>query len=205
MKTPDIHQWTHDGKKVLLVKCLDRGRTGNDGRFTYPPAPAVGQIIEDDRWDGKPTCDGGGFFGWAWGIGVGDGRAPDACAPWLVIAADPIDVVGDVDGGIKCKCRRAEIIYDGDQAGAMYYTSQGRIAWIQSRARGSASATGDRGSASATGRACKAKGAAGCALFLIERNNDWTIAHVWAGVVGKNGIKPGVFYQLQEGVSVETT
>ena len=92
--------------------------------------------------------------------------------------------------------------------------------------RGAASATGTRGAASATGwsgaalasgfcssacvegeksvavasgRYCKAKGAKGCVLFLIERNDEWEIvAHKSVKVDGKR-YKEGVWYQLIHG------
>ena len=65
--------------------------------------------------------------------------------------------------------------------------------------RGAASATGDRGAASATGYRGRAMGKDGCALFLVyHAEYRGPIIHVWAGIVGKNGIKPEVWYQLDE-------
>jgi hypothetical protein len=40
-------------------------------------------------------------------------------------------------------------------------------------------------------------GADGNALFLVERNGDREIISVWAGVVGKGGIEPNVWYILE--------
>jgi hypothetical protein len=63
--------------------------------------------------------------------------------------------------------------------------------------RGAASATGTSGAASATGYRGRAMGKEGCALFLIY-HEVWNgpIIHVWAGIVGQNGIKPEVWYVL---------
>jgi len=68
---------------------------------------------------------------------------------------------------------------------------------------GAASTTGERGAALATGRHGRASGDIGCALFLVERAEDGTIIHAWAGIVGRDGIKPDVFYMLRDGKPVE--
>jgi hypothetical protein len=73
--------------------------------------------------------------------------------------------------------------------------------------QGAASATGDYGAASATGKASvaaatglngSAKGASGCAIVLVRRDVDGTIIHIRASKVGENGVKPGVWYSLDE-------
>lgn len=69
--------------------------------------------------------------------------------------------------------------------------------------RGAASATGYRGAAMATGRGGRARVAAGNALFLVERNSNWDIVAVWAGIAGKGGIKPETYYTLKNGAPVE--
>ena len=79
--------------------------------------------------------------------------------------------------------------------------------------RGAASATGECGAASATGlrgaaMACgfegRVKGADGNALFLTRRDGDGMITHVWAGIVGRDSIKPDTWYTLNsDGQPVE--
>ena len=65
--------------------------------------------------------------------------------------------------------------------------------------QGAASATGDRGAASATGDRGAVMGMAGCALFLVYRDPDsGEILHAWAGIAGRDGIEPGVWYSLDE-------
>ena len=61
---------------------------------------------------------------------------------------------------------------------------------------GAATASGDKSSACAPGRNGKAKGIDGAALFLVYRDSEWNIKHVWAGIVGRDGIKPDTFYAL---------
>ena len=63
--------------------------------------------------------------------------------------------------------------------------------------QGAATASGPRGAATASGTRGAAKGKIGCALFLVYRNeNTGAIEHAWAGIVGRDGVKPDVFYTL---------
>jgi hypothetical protein len=71
--------------------------------------------------------------------------------------------------------------------------------------RGAASATGDSGAASATGHSGRVMGADGCALFLVHRNSKTgEIKHAWAGIAGRDGIKPLTWYTLgADGAPIE--
>ncbi|TIW09539.1 MAG: hypothetical protein E5V66_22285 [Mesorhizobium sp.] len=69
--------------------------------------------------------------------------------------------------------------------------------------RGAATATGSEGAATASGYEGKARGKEGCALFLAERSINGDIVHVWAGIVGKDGIKADTWYRLKGGKPVE--
>ena len=49
-------------------------------------------------------------------------------------------------------------------------------------------------------------GADGNALFLVFRDQDYNIVHAKAAIVGRDGIKAGVFYMLnKDGEFVEAT
>jgi hypothetical protein len=61
---------------------------------------------------------------------------------------------------------------------------------------GAATASGNSGAATASGRNGKARGKDGCALFLVYRDGGGKIVHAKAAVVGRDGIKPNVWYQL---------
>ena len=61
---------------------------------------------------------------------------------------------------------------------------------------GAASSTGRKGAAMASGFEGRVMGTDGNALFLVRRDSDGKITHAWAGIVGRDGIKPNVWYQL---------
>lgn len=148
----DPHQWTNGAEYVLMVKCLNADGTGNKG-FVWPKAGPV----KNDKWSRTPDCESGGLFGWAWGLGISDGKEPNATHPWLVFRAKPENIGGKIEGGLKCKAVPGEngdlpeVVYYGNMAGAMAFTMQGRVALVQKNSKGSASATGERGVAVATG------------------------------------------------------
>jgi hypothetical protein len=66
-----------------------------------------------------------------------------------------------------------------------------------------ASVEGQSSIAIASGKGGRSMGAKGCALFLVERDDNYKIVAVWAGIVGHGGIKPNVWYTLKDGKPVE--
>ena len=50
----------------------------------------------------------------------------------------------------------------------------------------------------ATGYESKARAPMGCAIVLVNRGDDGVIQHIRASKVGENGIKPNVWYSLDE-------
>lgn len=98
--------------KVPILRTCDRDGRGFGG-FQYPRAGEVW----DPNWNPRPLT-GNGIHGLAWGQGNASQLSPAPDAVWLVLLADPADVV---DLGDKVKCRGGEVAYYGDRAGAIRY------------------------------------------------------------------------------------
>ena len=121
----------------------------------------------------------------------------------------------------------AEIIKVGKQIGLGDLANEA-VKWVMDRAnwadgpvatkdneaatasgyQGAATASGYQGAATASGMGGRAQGKDGCALFLTERLADYSkdhgkIIHVWAGIVGQDGIKADTLYTLKDGKPVE--
>ena len=84
----------------------------------------------------------------------------------------------------------------GDRGAASATGEQGAASatgWL-----GAASATGAQGAAMSCGFYGRARGADGNALFLTRRADDGMITHVWAGIVGRDGVQADTWYTLNE-------
>ena len=90
---------------------------------------------------------------------------------------------------------------DYSAASATGYKSAASTTGYQS----AASTTGYQSAAMAVGRDGRAMGADGCAIFLTERAENWDILAVWAGIAGRDGIKPHTWYRLVGGKPVEVS
>jgi len=127
------HQWTDGGTRVLILKAVDKNGVAAHGDFKWPESGPV----ECQDWNPEPVC-GGGLHGWPWGMGIGEGRAYDLIEDkWIVYAADPADVVGEIDKGEKCKSRKAEVIYFGAFSAAWAMINSGRHRLIEEMAKAS--------------------------------------------------------------------
>ena len=144
------HQWTYNGDRVLILKCVNADMTSYGG-FVWPESGTV----RPDKFSREPTCESGGLFGWPWGLALGDGKEPVYAGKWIVFSAHPDDVI---DCGGKCKAipnddelgRTIEVVFVGEWQKALEFIRDGHIAWV-SQASSASSATGESSASSATG------------------------------------------------------
>jgi hypothetical protein len=89
----------------------------------------------------------------------------------------------------------------GDQSAA---TNTGDRSAATNTGNQSAASVGGKDSvALASGYQGRVSGASGCALFLVERGDNYEIVAAWAGIVGRDGVEPDVFYTLKNGKPVK--
>ena len=152
------HQWTYDGKEVLILKCVNADGTSYGG-FSWPLKAR--RKVQPKKWTATATC-GDGLHGWAWGFGLGDGKDPDWSGKWIVFGAKPVDVIGNLEGGTKCKARAGVVRFAGDWNAAMQFILAGQMALVAHITKqatdnhtagpnSASSATGYRSASSATG------------------------------------------------------
>jgi hypothetical protein len=145
---PAIHEWTNGGDEVLVLRFSDKDGKAYGG-FQHPLT--IGETVEAPDWNAQPVC-GGGIHGWAWGIGLGEGKEPQwNGAMWQVYAVKAADLVGLIDGGCKCKFKTGRLAFVGDWHGAMQFILPGQMNWAYQVSGGAASNSGDYGAASNSG------------------------------------------------------
>jgi hypothetical protein len=113
---------------------LKNGESITATPFRWPEG--INVVVECDDWDSRPVC-GGGLHGWPWGMGLGEGADYDIIDDrWIILAAAPEDVAGNLERGWKCKCRMAIKLYDGPFAGAWAMINGGRHRLIEAMSKG---------------------------------------------------------------------
>jgi hypothetical protein len=102
------------GRVLLLRKCGDGGEA--HGGFRWPLT--VGAEVVAPDWNPQPVC-GGGLHGLPWGCGDWGLLTGSR---WLVVSADPADVV-DIDGH-KSKARAARVEHIGTQETCVQFLAE---------------------------------------------------------------------------------
>ena len=121
----NFHEWTDENGEVLILRRIPKDRKTHGG-FVWPEG--IGTVVTAPDWNDRNEC-GGGLHGWPWGFGLGDGCDYDIIGDvWLVVGAKPEDVVGEIQGGAKCKARQVTIRMEGSFADAMRKVQNGFVA-----------------------------------------------------------------------------
>ena len=161
------HQWTNADGEVLILKRIPKNRLGHEG-FKYPKG--VGSVIACPDFNTKPTC-GGGIHGWPWGFGIGEGAEFDILEDvWLVLSAPPENVIGELEGGLKCKAKDPVIRFEGS-----FKDAWGVVAGEQTAIIRNLAASGDDSKLAASGDDSKLA-ASGNDSNLAASGNDSKLA-----------------------------
>jgi len=154
----------------------------------YPPTSRFAEVVQSGEMDkdGEKLASASITIGFE--ISISDLAA--RAVKWVFDRANWKDgpvATGDNEGATASGTRGAA-------------TASGtRGAATASGDQGAATASGYRGAATASGYDGRARGADGNAIFLVERDNNYKIINVWAGIVGRDGVKADTFYHLVNG------
>ena len=179
--------------KVLLLKVVPATMQTRNG-FTWPTKGT----IEAPDWDGKPEC-GGGLHAWLWtpscNLDRNSNYHKEECK-WLVIQADPADIVDLKD---KVKFRKGTVVFCGT-----FLEAVARIQKDPTQAGFLGSATaGYGGSATAGYGGSATAGYGGCISieWWDEANQRYRRAVAEVGFTP--GVEAGKRYRVEAGLFVQ--
>ena len=191
---------------LILRRCNPDGSSSHG--FIWPKSG----FVEAKDFDSTSKC-GGGLHGWAWGMAMGEGAEYNIIDDlWIVFAAKPSDVVGNLDGGQKCKARCAEVVFAGSFSAAWAMVNSGRHRLIEAMAnRGAANiASGNYSTAASSGDYCFTAVAGAGGKIKTGTNSAFAIGYMdghqprfLTGVSGENGVKSDTWYRVENGGLVE--
>ena len=225
----NFHNFADKSGEVLLLKRIPQNRKTH-GDFLWPSG--IGTVVECPDWNPAPKCVGG-LHAWPWGFGLGEGCDYDIIGDvWLVLGATPDNIVGELEGGAKCKARRLTIRMEGSFGDAMAKVRPGFDAAVAAMAssgyNSTAASSGDNSKAASSGEnskaassgensTCEASGEntiaaiAGtgrirvgpCGAFAVAYWSDTDGWRFLTGKVGENGIKADTWYVVLGGKLTE--
>jgi hypothetical protein len=148
-------------------------------------------------------------------MGLGEGADYDIIGDrWMVLSAAPDDVVGELEGGHKCKCKckcaKAVKVYDGDFAGAWAQINAGRDSLIVAMAAAvggnvasgdysTAASSGDSSTAASSGDYSKAASSGNSSTAACDTNGFACVAGVGGRVRGNAGSALSLGYKDRNG------
>ena len=212
----NFHQHTNPGGEVLILRRIPQSRISNGNGiakdFVWPVG--VGSVVTAPDWEPTNKC-GHGLHGWPYGFGLGEGCDYDIINDvWLVIGVKPEDIIGELEGGAKCKFRAGTIRLEGKFGDAMHAVQSGFDSCVAAMAKESgdsskAASSGNYSNAASSGYSSKAASSGNysnaassgnsCSCEATGGNNVVAIAGTGRVRVGLRGAFAVAYYTDSDG------
>ena len=190
-----------DSEYVLVLRTCDQDHRSYGG-FQWPELGPV----ECPDWNPSPVC-GGGLHGLLWGAGDWTlvDISPDAV--WKVARVLASEIV-NLDG--KVKFPRGEVVYSGTRDGATgYIVANGGTAkgchWATLTGGYRSVLTGGDRSVLTGGHRSVLTGGDESVISAYWWDTDARKMRRVVGLIGQDGLRPGIPYRLEKGEWIEAT
>ena len=198
-----------DSEYVLVLRTCDQDHRSYGG-FQWPELGPV----ECPDWNPSPVC-GGGLHGLLWGAGDASLVSFASDAVWKVVEVEGSAIV---DLGGKVKFPRGVVVYSGTRDGATRYIGEHEgetkgCHWISLTGGHRSALTGGYRSTLTGGDRSTLTG--GDESTLTGGDESVISAYWWdtdarkmrrvVGLIGQDGLRPGIPYRLEKGGWIEAT